>query len=89
MKLYQEPHTSNTEFVRIIKSFLMDEQHKYMKALTVDLFYCSIRAYFDRNDSPINFKFDSKIKYDVITEDDEKPELSLEDVESGQTYIIR
>lgn len=80
LKLYQEPHTSNTEFVRIIKSFLMDEQHQDRKASTVDLFYCSIRAYFDRNDSPINFKFDSKIKYDQITDDDDKPELSLEDV---------
>ena len=80
LKLYQEPHTSNTEFVRIIKSFLMDAQHEGTKASTVDLFYCAIRAYFDRNDSPINFKFDSKIKYDQITEDDDKPELSLEDV---------
>ncbi len=80
LKLYQEPHTSNTEFVRIIKSFLMDDMHQDKKASTVDLFYCSIRAYFDRNDSPINFKFDSTVKYDQVIEDEEKPEISLEDL---------
>ncbi|MFQ5781520.1 MAG: hypothetical protein ACE5GR_00525 [Nitrosopumilus sp.] len=80
LKLYQEPHSSNMEFVRIIKSFLMDEQHENTKASTVDLYYCSIRAYFDRNDSPISFKFDSKIKYNQITEDEEKPEVTLEDL---------
>lgn len=80
LKLYQEPHTSNTEFVRIIKSFLMDKQHEKTKASTVDLYYCAIRAYFDRNDSPINFKFDSKIKYNEVTEDEDKAEISLEDL---------
>jgi hypothetical protein len=80
LKLYQEPHSSDTEFVRLIKSFLLDEQHNGTKPSTVDLFYCAIRAYFDRNDTPINFKFNAKIKYDESNGDEEKPEVTLEDL---------
>lgn len=80
LELYQEPHTSDTEFVKIIKSFLMDDRHAGTKPSTVDLYYCSIKAFFDRNDSPINFKFDSAIKYDMTTGEEEQPEITLEDV---------
>ncbi|MCH7966087.1 MAG: hypothetical protein IIB02_01510 [Thaumarchaeota archaeon] len=80
LKLYQEPHSSDTEFIRTIKTFLLDEHHAGTKASTVSLHYCAIRAYFDRNDSPINFRFDAKTKYDNLTDDEEKPEVTLEDL---------
>lgn len=55
----------------------MDDQHIGTKISAVDLYYCAIKSYFDRNDSPINFRFDAKTKYDELT-DDEKSKISME-----------
>ena len=78
LKLYQESHGSDAEFVKMIKSFLLDEQHKGNKPSTMNSYYCTIRAYFDRNDSPISFRFNPSVKYDDA--DGEKSEVTLEDL---------
>ncbi len=59
---------------------MFDEEHERTRPKTVDLFFCAIRAYFDRNDSQINFKLNSKVRYDESMEDEDKSEVTLEDL---------
>jgi hypothetical protein len=42
--------------------------------------YNAIKTYFEKNDTPINFKFDYNAKYLTTSGEDEQPSLSLEDV---------
>jgi hypothetical protein len=80
LKLYQESHNSDKEIVKILKNYLMDDLHKGKRASTIDGLRSAILAYFEKNDTPIKFKFDPKTKYRVTTDDDDKPSLTLEDM---------
>lgn len=79
LKLYQEPLAVNTDYIRIIKSYLMDSIHKGKRSGTIKLDYNAIKSYFEKNDSPIPFKFDYKKIYNSTSED-EQPQMSLDDV---------
>ena len=78
LRLYREPRGSDSsEFSRIIKTFLLDEMHRGKKPGTMAGFRAAILAYFDRNDSPINIRFDPAARYDPA---ESGSEMSLEDV---------
>jgi len=79
-KLFLESHNSDSEFAKVIKSFLLDPKFKEKRASTIANEQCAIRAYFDKNDSPINFKFDSKATHKVTDQDDDQPNLNLDDL---------
>lgn len=89
LKLYQDS-TGQSEFVKIIKQYLMDDIHKNKKANTMKIYESTIKEYFAKNDSPINFKFDPKAKYDS---EESVKSLSLEDLlnmlSNGQPSIIQ
>jgi hypothetical protein len=79
LKLYQESNESSS-FVKLIKMYLLDPIHAEKRASSVALINTAIMSYFERNDSPISFKFDPKATYKSTTDEDEKPMMSLEDV---------
>lgn len=64
LKLYQQPHSVESEYVKINKQFLLDDIHKGKKAGTIEGLYYVILSYFEKNDSPIHFHFDPKNAYD-------------------------
>ena len=80
LKMYQEPFSVKSDFSRIIKKYLLDPMHEGKRASTVNLDCCAIRAYFDRNDSPLDFKFDPKTNYKTQNGEDEQPSLSLDEL---------
>ncbi|MBM3911019.1 MAG: phage integrase family protein [Thaumarchaeota archaeon] len=79
LELYRKSHQSESDFVRMIKRYLHDPMHKGKKAGTMKAPYNAILAYFDRNDTPLSFKFDPKAQYDNQKDVDEKS-LSLVEV---------
>lgn len=79
-KLFLESHNSDSEFAKVIKSYLLDPQNKDKRSSTITNEKSAIKAYFDKNDSPINFRFDSKATHKVADEDDEQPKLNLDDL---------
>jgi len=79
-KLYLESHNSEQEFAKLIKHYLLDPGNKEKRATTMDMEQCAIKAYFEKNDSPINFHFNSKATHKVTDEDDDHPSLTLDDL---------
>lgn len=79
LKLYQESSNNDSEYIKVIKSYLLDPTHNKKKPSTMALFHNAIMAYFAKNDSPIQFKFDSSSRYGSNSEYEQKT-LTLEDL---------
>lgn len=80
LKLYQTSTNSESDYIKVIKHYLMDDFHGnvssgYMKAKKQ-----AIIGYFEKNDSPINFHYDPSVLYNYEKEDMEIAKLSLEDL---------
>lgn len=82
LKLFQESEASESEVIKIIKRFLMDDLiHKGKRASTVTILRSTIKAYFKKNDCPIDFDFTPKTKYKVTSEEDlDQFRLTLDDL---------
>jgi len=79
LKLYQKPHIIESDFIKILKRYLIDPMHSKKKATTINIMYNAIKSYFDKNESPIIFKFDPKARYENTSER-EPYALSLSDL---------
>jgi len=82
LKLYQESQAAESDVIKIIKRFLMDDTvHFGKRASTVTILRSTIKSYFKKNDCPIDFDFNPKTKYKVTTEEElEQFQLSLDDL---------
>ena len=80
LKLYQEQFSQEREFIKISKSFLLDPENEDLSASYIKMYYNAIKSYFEKNDSPLNFKFDSKARHKSLTDEDEQPSLSLDEL---------
>ena len=79
LKMYQEPYKVASDYIKIIKMYLLDPIHDGKRAGSVKIDYCAIKSYFERNDSPIHFKFDPANRYKSTNGEDEQPSLSLDE----------
>jgi len=78
--LYKESHQSQEHFIKTIKRYLLDKQvHEGKKEGTIKIVNCAIKAYFETNDRPIQYKFNAKTTYSV-RDDEEEAIVSLEDL---------
>lgn len=80
LEIYKDSYKSDTDFIHIIKEFLMDPIHEGSRASTVKGIYNAIKSYFEKNESALNFKFDYKANHISIYEQDDLPSLSLDQV---------
>lgn len=80
LKLYQQPFKMDSEFAKIVKMYLMDPKHEHKRAKTIKIDCNAIRSYFEKNDTPLVFKFDYNAKYVTTNGEDEQPSLSLDDL---------
>lgn len=79
--LYAESHGSESDFIKMVKRYLYDkEKHGHKKAKTMRIVRCAIEGYFEKNDSPLIFKFDEKARYLTTSSEEEDPQMSLEDL---------
>jgi len=61
LSLYAYSYGSESDFVKMTKHYLFDkEKHGHKKANTMRIIRCAIEGYFEKNDSPLIFKFDDK-----------------------------
>ena len=79
LKMYQEPFSAKADFLKVIKEYLLDSIHEGKRASTMNLHYCGIKSYFDKNDSPLPFKFGAKTLYRTQNGEDEVPTMSLDE----------
>lgn len=79
LELFKESQNSESDYVRIIKRFLLDDMHKGKSSITMDGYYYAITSYFEKNECPIIFKFSGKYAYENTKDGQEPQTLSLED----------
>lgn len=80
LKLYQEHFSQEREFIKIVKTFLMDPEYENLSAKYVKIMYNAIKSYFEKNDSILNFKFDPSARHKVRTDEDEQASLSIDEL---------
>ena len=79
--LYIESHGSESDFIKMVKRYLYDkEKHGHKKATTMRIVRCAIEGYFEKNDSPLIFKFDERARYQITSSEEEEPQMSLEEL---------
>lgn len=80
LKLFQDSMNADSDFIRIIKMFLMDDMHKKCSAKYMVNKHCAILSYFEKNDSPIKFKYSPYNNHADYSEENENATVSLDDV---------
>lgn len=65
LELYKMPNSNRADFIKIIKMYLLDPINKKHKAGYITSKHASILSYFRENDYPLEFKFNSKNKFDT------------------------
>lgn len=65
LELYKMPNSNQADFIKIIKSYLLDPINTKYKAGYITSKHSAILSYFRENDYPLEFKFNSKNKFDT------------------------
>ena len=77
LQMYQAPYKLEADFVKVVKKYLLDSVHEHKRANSVKIDRCAILSYFEKNDTPMNFKFSFNAKYKTTNGEDEQPSLNL------------
>ena len=78
LHVLEQPLSPQKSIIKIIKQYLLDEIHDHKKASSVKVIQSAIISYFEKNEQPINLKFDPKIKYN--SDEIQEQEISLSDL---------
>jgi hypothetical protein len=80
LRLFRDSPGNESQFIKIIKKYLLDSCHQGKSSTTMNSIYHAIIGYFEKNETPVHFNFNSKAKYDNQTELESEQNLSLEDL---------
>jgi len=83
---YVQPLSQEREFVKVIKDYLLDSENETLSDQSMKIITNSIRSYFEKNDSPINFKYNVKVGH--TTSEDREGEASLNLDELMQLFTV-
>lgn len=68
LEAYQSSNTKTSAFEKMIKLYLMDDMHKNKSIGNMQNILTAIKAYFSRNESPIQVHFNFNVDYEDTTE---------------------
>jgi hypothetical protein len=71
LELYKMPNSDRANFIKIIKKYLGDPINANHKAGYITSKHSAILSYFRENDYPLEFKYNSKNKFDTTNDQDE------------------
>jgi len=77
---YIQPLSQEREFVKIIKDYLLDSENATLSDKSMKIIVNSIRSYFEKNDAPINFKFDTKVGHTTSEDREDSASLNLDEL---------
>jgi len=80
LKLYQNSFNVDSEFIKIVKLYLMDQIHSKCSAKYMSVKHSAITSYFDKNDSPLKFKYSPYNNHADYKEENENATITLDDV---------
>lgn len=92
LELFKESMNSDSDYIKIIKKYLNGEMHGNVSASYMKTKHSAIMAYFDRNECPLRFHYDSKILHENERDEIDTPLLSLQDLldmlTTGRTSVL-
>ncbi len=83
---YVQPLSQEREFVKVIKEYLLDSENETLSDKSMKIIVNSIKSYFEKNDAPINFKYNVKVGH--TTAEDREGEASLNLDELMQLFTV-
>ena len=79
LEIAKQPFSVKPDIIKVIKEYLLDSMHEGKRSSTMNLEACAIKAYFEKNDCPMNFRFDPKVIYKSQNEESEESSLTLDE----------
>ncbi len=80
LSLYQERGSEPREFKKIIKKYIHHKMHEEKFKSTMNQTACSIRSFFAKHDSPIDFNYNKNLFKQADKEDeDNEPSMNLDE----------
>jgi len=80
LQLYQSSFNTESEYIKVVKRYLMDQIHEKCSAKYMSVKHSAILSYFDRNDSPLKFKYNSSNNHADYKEENENAVITLHEV---------
>ena len=80
LQLFQQPHSNDSDYIKVIKRFLNDEKHKKCSVGYMKLKHVVILSYFEKNECELRFKYDPNINHQDYSEASDNALLTLEDL---------
>ena len=80
LQLYQSSQNTESEYIKIVKLYLMDQIHSKCSAKYMSVKHSAITSYFDRNDSPLKFKYNPFNNHQDYTEENANATMTLDEV---------
>lgn len=80
LSLYQSSHNTESEFIKVVKLYLMDQIHVGCSAKYMSVKHSAITSYFDKNDSPMKFKYSAHNNHADYKEENENATITLDEV---------
>jgi len=80
LELFKQPHSNDSDYIKIIKRFLNDEMHVKCSVGYMKLKHVSILAFFEKNECELRFKYDPNINHQDYSEESSNALLTLDDL---------
>jgi hypothetical protein len=77
---YTQPLSQEREFVKVIKDYLLDSENADQSDMSMKVMVNAIRSYFDKNDAPINFKYNTKVGHTTPEDREDSASLNLDEM---------
>lgn len=80
LTLFQNSYNTESEYIKVIKMYLMDPINAKCSAKYMSVKHSAITSYFEKNDSPLKFKYNSSNNHANYKEENENATITLEEV---------
>ena len=80
LELFQNSQNTDSEYIKVVKLYLMDNIHSKCSAKYMSVKHSAITSYFDRNDSPLKFKYNPFNNHADYTEENANATITLDEV---------
>ncbi len=80
LHLFQQPHSNDSDYIKVIKRFLNDPVNKKCSVVYMKLKHIAILSYFEKNECELKFKYDSNVNHQDYSEESGNAVLSLDDL---------
>ena len=80
LQLFQNSFNTDSEYIKVVKLYLMDQMHDKCSAKYMSVKHSAITSYFDKNDSPLKFKYNPYNNHPDYKEENENAIITLDEV---------